>query len=280
MEKNKNIYFEAIINAIITVVISVLTTYLIGMISLEKIEVIINTAKSKDNYVTIVEIENYQQNSIVENCNIILEENVNIINITSNLENNITDNKITIEKIYPKCTETILIESEKELNSENVIFQIPVKNSIKWVAEEKFSINELISNIFTVAGTYIIITLISNIIMYSLAKKEIDIKSQEIARVEKEEESIMKTLDGINNEFKMYKRYSKYLMSKLNDFAKELEFWKNTIRKAFYNKETIKDSNELFTFVTRELKTFKTLKMCDSAELQFIFREYLDNEEK
>ena len=175
MEKNKNIYFEAIINAIITVVISVLTTYLIGMISLEKIEVIINTAKSKDNYVTIVEIENYQQNSIVENCNIILEENVNIINITSNLENNITDNKITIEKIYPKCTETILIESEKELNSENVIFQIPVKNSIKWVAEEKFSINELISNIFTVAGTYIIITLISNIIMYSLAKKEMQI---------------------------------------------------------------------------------------------------------
>lgn len=280
MEKNRKIYFEAIINSVISVLISILITFLIGFFSLEKIEVVINTTKDKENYVTIIEIENYQENDVVENCNIIFEEDINIIDINTNLEESVNNNVIEIKKVYPQTTESILIKTEKELNSNNVVFQIPVKNSIKWVAEEKFSIDEFLYNILTIAITQIIIIAIFNIIMYSYSQKQIELRNQEVERLEKEQAGIIKDVKFLNNNMDMYRNYIKYLECRLMDFSKELDFWKNTIRKAFYNKENIKDSNELFSFVTKKLKTFRTLEKCSSAELRFIFTELFNNENK
>ena len=258
MEKNRKIYFEAIINSVISVLISILITFLIGFFSLEKIEVVINTTKDKENYVTIIEIENYQENDVVENCNIIFEEDINIIDINTNLEESVNNNVIEIKKVYPQTTESILIKTEKELNSNNVVFQIPVKNSIKWVAEEKFSIDEFLYNILTIAITQIIIIAIFNIIMYSYSQKQIELRNQEVERLEKEQAGIIKDVKFLNNNMDMYRNYIKYLECRLMDFSKELDFWKNTIRKAFYNKENIKDSNELFSFVTKKLKIYRT----------------------
>ena len=65
----------------------------------------------------------------------------------------------------------------------------------------------------------------------------------------------------------------------ISDYAKELEFWKDTIRKILYesNKNKI-ESEDIFKMVTLNLKTYNTLRKCDYRDINVLLDEKEEND--
>ena len=73
------------------------------------------------------------------------------------------------------------------------------------------------------------------------------------------------------------------LLSRLSDYAKELEFWRNTIRKLLYSSEN-KDAaaKQLISQVSKNLKTYTTLtdEKFDFDEVEVLAQYLKDSNEK
>lgn len=277
MSKDNSVIKEAIINAIISIIITSFFSLIINYIAIEKMELVISSAKrTDDSYITIVEINNYKENNIIENSNIILNSNAEILSINSTLEANVKDNKIVIEKIYPNSKENLLIETKSRLKQEDLSFQIPVKNKIRWTENEKNIFQELLLNVFITGIVYLIITIINNIVLNKYINEKIKSKNEEVEKANIENQRINLRQNEIEKEVSFIKKKVKLLHRKNLDYAKELDFWKDTIRKTFYTKENIKDSRGLFELVTKNLKTYATLENLEMVELEIL----LEDEEK
>ena len=68
-----------------------------------------------------------------------------------------------------------------------------------------------------------------------------------------------------------HQRIKLLLIARIQDYRKELDFWKDTIRKIIYNQRGAKqDVNDLFDIVTKNLKTYGTRGILGSSEFESI----------
>ncbi len=70
------------------------------------------------------------------------------------------------------------------------------------------------------------------------------------------------------------------LLSRLKDYVKENDFWKDTIRKVMYENENAKSSDQLFDIVTDSLKTYSIHSGCKDADTIHLMASMLKDGEQ
>lgn len=277
MENKKNIVLEAMITALISVIISSLIFSITEIFTSEKIGVFISDSNQfDDKYITMINIKNYQDSKKIDKLEINIKNDV--IKIDSELEIKKEGNKIIIEDIYPAYNGSIVVVTNEKIDNSKLNIYCSSKANIKWINESKSIIDNIKYNIMIYFIMMFIMTFCSNLYMQNMYKKSEKIKDERIKFIDEEMETNKEKLKEIEiqvieNE-KGRRRVRRYLISTIKDYSKELSFWKDTIRKAFCkDKEEMKTMDNFFEFVTINLKTYKTLEKCDYSNIEFILSE-------
>lgn len=277
MKDKKNIIFEAIVTALFSVIISSLIFTLAEIFTSEKIGVFISdSSKVNDEYITVINIKNYQESNNIDKLELYIENTA--IKVNSELQLKHHGNKIIIEDIYPNYNGSIILFTNEKIDNSKLNIYCSSKSNIEWINESKNIIDNIKDDVIIYFITVFIINFVSNLYMKNMYNKSEKLKDEEIKLINKETKFNEERLIEIEKQFKEDKKEKRsmrrYLISIIKDYSKELAFWKDTIRKAFCkNKKDIKDMDDFFEFVTINLKTYKTLKKCDYSNIDFILSE-------
>lgn len=277
MESKKNIIFEAIVTAIFSVLISSLIFTVTEIFTSEKIGIFISDSNEVDSeYITMINIKNYQDSDNIDKLEIYIKGDV--IKVNSELEFKKDENKISIEDIYPSYNGSIALITNEKIDNSKLNIYCSSKSSIEWLNKSKNIMDNIKHNVIIYFITVFVITFCSNLYMQNMYKKSEKLKNEEIKLINKETEINKEKIKEIETQVIEYRKEKRtvrrYLMSIISDYSKELSFWKDTIRKAFCkNKKDLKSIDDFFEFVTINLKTYKTLEKCDYSNIDFILSE-------
>ena len=275
----KEMIKEVIIQIIAAALIQVLlygVAYVWSYFNKEKLNITVCTSTQIDNaYTTSINIKNYQNDKSVKS--IIMWSNANIDSSVLNYKDiEIKDKQIIIKNIPPSYDGTIVVHSKEKINEDNTKFETEEKRTVNFLYAQKEEITsywkQLIINIIVYIVIYTIMAIIFNIFtnkQITLYKQEVEQIKRSDEKLEKEYQSIEKELEEsrkkIKEQTKSWLRVKIYLHRKLVDYAKELNFYRELIKR-IVNKD--KNKNDICYEITKELRTFKTLEKINLEDLE------------
>lgn len=244
-------------------------------------------------YQLSIDVHNFNSNPI-EKLRVVIPDNISIDKIRPNQSVNITkvsnnlgtsvNSIFEIERVSEKQKLNLVFILNKDIKSKNIIIE-KGKNSLKieYFEDVKSPFRENLIILTLSAILYSLIFFITN--YYSNKKSEVKRQklADEIASLNKEVEkmvreynqqvdldrserenmasNLQKRIDEVAEELEKerhnYLKHKLLLLSKIKDFKKENDFWRDTIRKILYDSDkTIKPEN-VFAAVTKTLGTYK-----------------------
>lgn len=268
------------------VVIALITSFfmlIISSINRDDVNVFVMDSVSVDGqYYTTVSVEDMKKN-VLEDITLQLNRENEIISLFGEGETiRLDDAKIIIDYLYPDEKISFVIISEKAINR-NEMFWVENKREIN-ITYNKSKQEIFLTNFIVVIFVIVIFSIMNIINHISLDKKrkktvfEMKIKSDELEKEfeelniinkdlsERSEEltrrnkKLNKKLNDLEKKFDKYTIKQKiYYLNRINDYKKEIGFWRNTVRKLLYNsKESKSNVDKVIEVITRELKTYTT----------------------
>lgn len=272
---NRKIIIEAIITSLISSLILLIINSGVYWFTKEKINITVTPSSYINNeYVTVISIKNFQKDKSISEI-IFWFDNVPIKNINTELTNEKSNNNIKIKNLLPEYTGSIVIFSEKEINEQNLKVELNEKSNIIFTGSQKESAYIEIKNYL---GTVCIYFIEFSIMLY-LAKKFTNKKIEKLNKDLKElEQGQEKNENRLKELRRIFMKNKLVLERKLSDYSKELNFWKDTIRKILYGvgKDEIK-KKDICEIVTDNLKTFRTREKCNYSEIEEIIEEFKED---
>lgn len=281
--RKKTTIIEGIITAFISSIIALIINSSVNYFNKENINISISESTSiNGKYNTCIAIKNYQKNKSIDKIKIWINEG-EILGIDTNIKNTYDkDNKsLMLDEIIPEYKGTIIIHSNMPVNSENLRIETDTKSNIVFLSEQKESAYINIRNYAIICFIYFAMLSASNIYSKLYTNKKIYEAKEEAKKVKEEQDNIKAELEKVkesckNTNYKIKNVRIKYLKI-IKDYSKELDFWKDTIRKILYNSKKHKiEEEDVFKEVTMNLKTFHTLDKCSYSDLY----EVLDKNDK
>lgn len=286
MEEKKNSNKQIIINGILSALIpSLIILALNASMSFfmkEKINISISDSTYDDGvYITSLNIKNYQKDKSIDKINFWIT-NTEIRDIKSDIKNlyDKDTGNIKFSSVIPNYKGTILIYSTDKINNENLKVETEEKSDIVFLNEQRERAFIDIKEYAIIAIIYFVVLSAVTIISSMNIRNRLDEKIKEVRR---ENDKIEKRLDKTEEEGKelenQLRRIKIRFVKTISDYAKELEFWKDTIRKILYesNKNKI-ESEDIFKMVTLNLKTYNTLRKCDYRDINVLLDEKEEND--
>lgn len=282
---NKKIILDAIVTSLISSLILLIINSGVYWFTKEKINITVTPSSYINNeYVTVISLKNFQNNKSISDINLWFD-NVIIKNVDTDLKNVVNKDNIKINDISPDYTGNIIIHSEKEVTEQSLKIELDEKCNLVFTSSQKESAYIEIRNYLVTASIYCI----EFAIMLYLSKKFTNIKIKEQERkIEETERDIRILKQDQETTMKEAKRINKRIMKnkllfarRLSDYSRELNFWKDTIRKILYrvSKEDMK-KNDICEIVTDNLKTYRTKEKCEYFELEDILEEFKDDKKE
>ena len=275
MEK-KSTYKKIIVDAIVTSLISSLILLIINSgvywFTKEKINITVTPSSHINNeYVTVISIKNFQNNKSISEINFWFH-NVTIKDVNTELTNDRTNNNIKIKNLLPDYTGNIVVFSEKEINEQNLKVELNEKCNLVFTSQQKESAYIKIKNYL---GTVFIYFIEFSIMLYldrNFTNKKIERTEKALKLLEQSQEISKKESKELQRRIMKNKLL---LERKLSDYSKELNFWKDTIRKILYRvgKDEMK-KKDICEIVTNNLKTYRTKEKCQYSEIEDIIEEF------
>lgn len=262
-----------IITALIPSIILLIVNSSVYYFNKENVNISISESTyANGNYNTSISIKNYQKNKSIDKIKLWISEG-EIVNIDSNLKNIYDKNNksIVFEEIIPEYKGTIIIHSNIPINSEKLKIETDTKSNIVFLSEQKESAYIKILDYAVTALIYFIVLSIINI--YFKLKQD-----QDILEIKKTQQKIEENLDKSEKDVVELVEQNKKIKIKyikiIKDYNRELDFWKDTIRKLLYNskKQKIKEE-DIFREVTMNLKTFHTLDKCNYSDIYEVLKD-------
>ena len=282
---NKKIILDAIVTSLISSLILLIINSGVYWFTKEKINITVTPSSYINNeYVTVIRLKNFQNNKSISDINLWFD-NVIIKNVDTDLKNVVNEDNIKINDVSPDYTGNIIIHSEKEVTEQSLKIELDEKCNLVFTSSQKESAYIEIRNYLVTASIYCI----EFAIMLYLSKKFTNIKIKEQERkIEETERAIRILKQDQETTMKEAKRINKRIMKnkllfarRLSDYSRELNFWKDTIRKILYrvSKEDMK-KNDICEIVTDNLKTYRTKEKCEYFELEDILEEFKDDKKE
>ena len=272
---------ESIILAIFTSLFSVGITYLItDVLSKSSCNINVGTSVIDNNkYITPVVISNKSINKAIRKMEISISNYNSIENITINLSCNIDkkNNLVVIDYIPPNETISLLLVTKNIVN----IKELKISYDGKLNTIDLSSKTEVFKRIIfqLIIGSLMFSVLF--LIIFDLKSKETEI----VSNFKKESKEVLEKMDRYKNELNnLETRAHKsriYNSARIYDYSKELNFWRNTIRKILYNNGS-NDGEKIIDMVTKELKTYGTLSDSETEfqDLYYMARNIIDTEKE
>jgi len=280
---------EAVLSFILLGVVTFISSYAISYFFGSNSEMIIGEAAevTENNYVLAIDIANYKD---YKKTSIEFPIKIDEKNITSSVpinikqvENNVGINDavvMDVSNIPPDSNFQLFVSSGDLMDNKDITVIDNSEFQVKYKQDLGNPVNSLIKELFVTAAiyscVYVLFLLLAN---RSLAKRKkemeeaqevrIGVVREQLAAVQEFSESANKESEKFKTELKELKaeslklkqdyRKSRILLhSKLNDYQKELNFWRDTVRKILYklpnNKST---SEEVLKTVTETLGTYQ-----------------------
>lgn len=225
------------------------------------------------NYNTCVAIKNYQKNKSIDTIKFWVNEG-EIDTIDTDLKNTYNDKSIILEEIIPEYKGMTIIYSNKPIDSKNFKIETNTKSNIVFLSEQKESAYINIAEYAVIAFIYFITISFVNIYFKLKQDQKISEVKESLKKAEEQIKQVEEYSKESNNQNKKYRiKYIKII----KDYSKELDFWRDTIRKILYrsSKKQLEDV-DIFKEVTLNLKTYKTMEKCNYNDLNDI----LDNQDE
>ena len=266
MEDFRKAVFPTLFTFVLTLAVTTLISYYTGPRGeVSKTEGVFIAGKEY----TILDIRNYSSstlNGLTINIPIKIELNdIDIstplsVEVIKNVVSSSTHKQIMVSGIPPNNSSKLILPAssgvavvnheEKNMDqSEHGLFEDPI--------------DKIIFDAFLMACVYSLLFFIFETKQIKREKnieKNRDLISKELSDVKKEleykQEKIAKELHETRNHVS---RTKILLMARLHDYSRELEFWRNTIRKVIYRDSGCKkEAESIIDKVTEELKTYQT----------------------
>ncbi len=276
MEKTKwgNIIFEVLITILLTSLFSFVISIFFNR---NQCDINIGTSIVNGNeFMTPITIKNNSGNIEVEDLDITVGEYNEIINMVSNITYTIENKKkaITLNYIPPKETVSIIIITKDVINLDSVKIAYKGNLNITYLEDKSETYTLIISQ----AIIYGIMLIVIKYLQDKNHKKQmmrIDEVNKTVEKNDKEINDLLTEQKDLKSEAAELKKDKHklriYYLTRMKDYKKELDFWKDTIRKFIYQSSLNKvNSEELFDVVTDTLKTYGT-KSKDIANIDEIF---------
>ena len=282
---NKKIIVDAIVTSLISSLILLIINSGVYWFTKEKISITVTPSSYINNeYVTVVSLKNFQNNKSISEINFWFNDTI-IKKVDTELKNEIDYNNVKVDNILPDYTGNIVIYSEKEISEQNLKVELNEKYNLVFISSQKESAYIQIINYLGTALIYFI----EFAIMLYLYKKFTNRKIKEQERkIEETDRAIRILKQDQETTMKEAKRINKRIMKnkllfarRLSDYSRELNFWKDTIRKILYrvSKEDMK-KNDICEIVTDNLRTYRTKEKCEYFELEDIIEEFKDDKKE
>ena len=282
---NKRIIVDAIVTSIISSLILFIINSGVYWFTKEKINVTVTTSSYINNeYVTVISIKNFQNNKSIQEINLWFD-NVIIKNVITELKNETTTNNVKIDNIGPDYIGNIILYSEKEINEQNFRIELDEKCNLVFMSSQKESAYIEIKNYIGTAFIYCVEISIMIYLIKSFTNKKVENLKEEVNRTEKNLKLLERSQEMSDEKAKeLQKRIMKnklLLERKLSDYSRELNFWKDTIRKILYgfSKDETK-KKDICEIVTDNLKTYRTKEKCKYSELEDLIEEFKEDKKE
>lgn len=275
----KNKIIESVILAFATLVVTFIGNIFLNYFFNDDSLVRIGSASKieENHYIIPINIVTYKQG--LNNVSIGLKEDISESQINSDkpinielVKSNVGKENGTMIKIkeIPNNIKVQLIVSVKNPISDKDIEVHGNNIVIEKLSEIENPVTSLMKNLVISSVVYALIMGVMNYRSSKRREEQISIVNSTTEHLRKEIENRVKEKEEINLTIKNYEkelqkkkndslRKQILLHARLNDYSKELSFWRNTIRKVLYQLPSGEErANQLINVVTSSLKTYQT----------------------
>ena len=277
-----------IVLAVLTFLFSMLTSYLFGFNSL--ISIGTTTMLDSNRYVVPINIQTY--NEELKDLQIVIDTKITEDQVKASqpldvkiIENNVGPSGATTLEITQISKEqyiNLFISTDRMINKDEIRVNPSVgKIDIVYGSNTGNPFQKQVKNAILFSLIYALIFSLTNYFSNKKSDKRIaDYKEDRERKIAVMEEKInfsdgvskqltedlsgsKEQIEAIKSKLKKYESDSIkkqiLLQAKLNDYSKELSFWRNTIRKILYNESSKYPNKEkIFEVVSESLKTYQT----------------------
>ncbi|WP_238906648.1 hypothetical protein [Clostridium sp. YIM B02506] len=280
---------DSLISALMVAIVSGLINILVAFWTSEQGIVRVNdTMKIEDNKyqlnIDIVSLGDYDLNKLrisipkkIDLKEVKVNQPVRLTPITTNINGNYGD-ILEVDKVAAKQRIHIIFSLNEYVNLHDIVID---KNDNK----VKVEYADEIGNTFNIKIVQILIqSLMFGILIFIIgymferrrlryledAQEKVDEQSKQINDLKENVKRQSENIDKVDDRYeKIVEKYNKYeadskkkqiiLLSRLNEYKKELSFWRDTIRKILYRNGVNKENTEdIIDSITTNLKTYQT----------------------
>ena len=253
MNDRKRTWKDIIFKVFVQVLFTALVTILIATVSISDISIYIATGIQDDRgYTTVITINNYSKHKPIENLDLCFNTILYSDSVFANIdyEYNMDSNYLRLKYIPPQQSVSISVLTYEELSSSNLsIANNKIANGFFLKSQ-----NRIPDLVLYAYGGYIFISAVMYLALAYLSNKGTNKILDKLQEEEKKSDNNSERIKVLKEDFK----HIKYLLyRRIADLSKELDFWKNTIRKIIYKTQTDETGKQsIFDIVTSNLKTY------------------------
>lgn len=255
--------------------------YVYSYFNKEKLDITVcSSTEYEKGYMTCINIKNYQKDKSIDSIVVWSDVNIDLDRLNyKEIEG--YDDKFIIKNVSPLYNGTIVVYSNKEINQGNTRFETKEKKTVNFINNKKEEITYYWKQVVLSIALYTIICTVMIIIVNMYLKKQSEQNEKQITKLEESYKYLSEQVDSYKKDrkeiVKVNLRMKLLLHRKLHDYAKELDFYKNLIKKIIGKKC---DANDVCYEITKTLKTYRTIGKINSDELELDSLELSEFEKK
>ena len=271
MEKESNIkeFFKQLVIALVIQIVIYGISYIGAYFIREKVNITVcASTKINNDYYTSINIKNYQDDKSIEKIVIWNYCDIDVNSITYD-DYEIDGDKILIKNISPGYNGQFSVYSSQEINQNNIKFECEEERTVDFLHNKKQDFNYYWKDILPSATIsvflYAITLYLSKIITDSSRKRilgEYDKIKFELNEAKNEAEKEKEIKNELKNSIA---RIKIIWIRKLNDYAKELDFYRMLIKESYTDKN---NNINITESITKALKTYKTMDKVNISEIE------------
>lgn len=255
--------------------------YVYSYFNKEKLDITVcSSTEYEKGYMTCINIKNYQKDKSIDSIVVWSDVNIDLDRLNyKEIEG--YDDKFIIKNVSPLYNGTIVVYSNKEINQGNTRFETKEKKTVNFINNKKEEITYYWKQVVLSIALYTIICTVMIIIVNMYLKKQSEQNEKQITKLEESYKYLSEQVDSYKKDrkeiVKVNLRMKLFLHRKLHDYAKELDFYKNLIKKIVGEKC---NANDVCYEITKTLKTYRTIGKINSDDLELDSLELSEFEKK
>ena len=226
----KSIIWSSIFPAVIATFLSFLLQFLIlpsGKVTVG------NSVFDGINYLTTVSIRNHQSQRALRNIEIFISPSVSVNSVISSADYAFINQArgIIVNSVAPNTTATLLFLSEYEVCSDSINVGSDTRVTVVHLEHERSITQLFIINLIV----YFFLFLIMGVITNALNDKRLnEYKQKRDEAITELKNCTASNEESISIQKRKIRELQVYSLIRIQDYGDELRFWKDTIRKTFY----------------------------------------------